>query len=337
MSPHPSAGTGSPSSQEETKHFLGFQSPEEGAQPRVGRCRSLVVSAGLRGVGLVWILRLHPILHPTLGSRSCPAPGTAALGELSFLGQLRVAGAANCGFLRCRARGRDSSGAGLRGTAVRGTGHGGAQPPTPLQLTPKRGSWHPSPPWQQYREGWGEKRFLCSPSKNKGREGGSSAVQDVLGLAGPCWALLCPSAGGWSWGLPKAQGEERGARAWSRRGLVDGWVPSQPWVRHSPRAETPNAVPGAQAPSAPSSLPALPSREELLWDLGTSSEWCPGRGLPLAPEQVPGLPSRFGLLHSSGQFRVPWKQARSAKTGKGPYKHHSKCCSVRTLRENSHR
>lgn len=46
------------------------------------------------GVGLAWILQLPPILHPAaLGSRSRPAPGTAAMpGELSFLGQLRAAG-----------------------------------------------------------------------------------------------------------------------------------------------------------------------------------------------------------------------------------------------------
>lgn len=47
-----------------------------------------------RGVGLARILQLPPILHPAaFGSRSRPAPGTAAVpGELSFLGQLRAAG-----------------------------------------------------------------------------------------------------------------------------------------------------------------------------------------------------------------------------------------------------
>lgn len=75
--------------------------------------------------------------------------------------------------------------------------------------------------------------------------------------------------------------------------------------------------------SHPQPWPTVAAPEELLRDLGTSSEQCPGRGLPLAPQKVPGLPSRFGLSCCTAL-------GHECRTGKGGDPQRSPWCCGRS-------
>lgn len=138
--------------------------------------------------------------------------------------------------------------------------------------------------------------FPAIPAKTKAEEAAFAPCRMCWGVQSSPTAVPGSREGG-PRGFAEAQGQERGAGAQSGRGgCPEGSVPSQSRVRHSPRNETwhplPSPPPGH---SPPQPWPAAAAPEELLRDLGTSSEQCPGRGLPLAPQQVLGLLSRFGL------------------------------------------
>lgn len=173
--------------------------------------------------------------------------------------------------------------------------------------------------------------FPAIPAKTKAEEAAFVPCRMCWGVQSSPTAVP-GSREGSPRGFAEAQGQERGAGAQSGRGgCPEGSVPSQSRVRQPQKRDV--------APTALSCPRTLPS--PALARGGSTGGAAPGFGNLI--RAVPGAGAALGspagagaaeqvwarLLHGSGQFRVPWKRAVSAGTGKGPYKHHSKVGTAR--------